>query len=416
MVRKFLIKTSFTLLAASLGGSVLNASQPSQEISSQVGVPVTAASPEQRIAAYVKRTIQDWSAEGAVKLMKGHYARLGMIDQQDRWAAPELEAISDILLPQDLDREKIYAFIDIMANNVATNGYLHGFLLEAQDQEFPVFMAKMEADKQRVLPDMIAYAVVLDRLTKAMRDDYTLISTCEACYKRARNEVNIWKHMDAFQFAKLFSIEYPANKFVEFHQSGKIPTDFGRNLAPLNVAEACLEDVKKDHVGNARAGWSLIVNRPGDNADNYKTGAGPTHWSEDGKAVEFAPPLALQWDDLYITWNLAFMAQRNYGPYSLMKLLMPQLSSYRDHPQEFMYNRVISLYTHINWAFIRQAEDAKSGRPAEEWADEKLLALWGRFNRDSAHNYDDALVAADPTWINWLNDLDSKFHKLKPHD
>ncbi len=410
MIRRLARTSSLALLTCCIGGSVLNAAQPAQEISS---MSISAINPEERIASYVKQTLQDWTPERAVELMKGHYAQLRLMDANGHWAAPELEAISDFLLPKDMDQEKIFTVVDTIKNSVSGNAYLHDFLMQAQNKDFPVFFGKVEADKQRVLPDVMAFAVVLDRLTKAMREDYTLIEVCQRVFKKTRNEANVWKYMSAFGLAKVLSIDYTVDKFVEFHKSGKVPADFGRNLAPLNIGEPCLVDLRLGHLGNARAGWSLIVNRPGSDQDNLKTGAGPTHWSQDGKAIDFELPLALHWHDLYINWILAFMIHRPYGPYMLMKILTPQVIDYAGHPQGFIYNRIIAVYVYLQWHFVRLADDTKQGKVPEEWVDESLLSFWGGVNSDNARKYDDELLAADPTWINWLNDMDSMFRKLK---
>ncbi len=420
MIRRFARVGTFALMTAALGGHILAAQAPAAAATSVVTTSVvttsvvTAGSPEEKIASYVKQTLQGWTSAGAVDLMRGHYAQLRLIDANGRWAAPELEAISDFLLPSDLDQQKIYAFIDVMTASAAANGYLHDFLVQAKEEDFPLFRAKLAAGGNQMLPDMIAYAVVQDRLSKAMREDYTLMSTCETIWKKARNEANIWKYMEAFEFAKLFSIEIPAiEEFIKIHKSGAVPPNFLRAALPVNIMEACLEDLRKHHPENARSGWSLLVNRPGD-PENSKTGSGPAHWSEDGKAIHVALPLARHWDDLYSTWNLAFVAQRENGPYLMMKLLTPQVGSYENNPQEYLYNRVLALYTHMHWALLRRADDAKSGKTEMDWSmDEPILHLWGAANRDSGRKYDDELVAADPTWINWLKDLDSKFHSSK---
>ena len=70
-----------------------------------------------------------------------------------------------------------------------------------------------------------------------------------------------------------------------------------------------------------------------------------------------------------------------------MKLLIPSVSGYQDHPENYLYRRVTALFAHIiNFITIK----AKGG-PKINWKNEEFTQIWGRFNRASAKDYEQQL-------------------------
>ena len=79
-------------------------------------------------------------------------------------------------------------------------------------------------------------------------------------------------------------------------------------------------------------GKSLAKHKPGQSNDT-RTQQGETRISEDGQKLEFRPPLPRQWNDLYSTWNLAFVTNTELTPawpYFMVKLLIPSVSPCTD--------------------------------------------------------------------------------------
>ncbi len=415
MLKKIVNRCSVAIIAALLvtGCSMDSSQGQSDGTLETLGSAETALSLEGRIAQLVKDSLGDWTAQQASERMARHYVRLGLLDTNGQWKTTELSAISEYLLPQDIDAQKAKAFVDQIADAAASNEYLHAFLEKAQHENFQELQAKVAAEGAEVFPDVVAYAFVLERLTSAMRDNWRIMEPAMRILKKAREDAHIGEFMDWFDFAKLASVELPMKRFVEYHKSGKVPQDFLSFILPMNIAEASVFDLQKGYPNNARTGWTLMVNRPGTREYNSKTGAGPDHWSEDGNAIDLGLPFAREWADLYSTWNLAFVAQRRYTPYLFTKLLIPRVGDYRANPEEYIYDRAIALYLHLHWGLIRRAEELRAGITPNDWSDAKLIRLWGDTNRESAYKYESQVANADPSWRNWFQRQNSEFQRAK---
>ena len=168
-----------------------------------------------------------------------------------------------------------------------------------------------------------------------------------------------------------------------------IDPNYGISVS-VNILEAVAEDFRAKNGDNALAGKALAKNRPGLKNDT-RTHQGPTRISNNGQRLEFRPPLPRQWADLYSTWNMAFVTNSELTtawPYYLVKLLIPSVSGYHDHPEKYLYARVTALYAHINYAINTEANE---GFPIN-WSNKALTQFWGRINRISARDYENQLA------------------------
>jgi hypothetical protein len=147
-----------------------------------------------------------------------------------------------------------------------------------------------------------------------------------------------------------------------------------------------LGDKVKGFGDNAAAALPLVANKPGEST-NPRLQTGPATFSADGKKVLVAYSLPKEWDDLYQVWNMAFCSQIGSYPMWISKLFIPQLSSYKNRPQEYIHRRIISLYAALHYFDFSQIEDAKDGIPSIDWHDDALTRLWGKLNRESARDY-----------------------------
>ena len=386
------------------GANVLSAndSTTSDVNSTSVGV----------VALAVKSAINDWTIPSGRALMQHHLVQFRLMDESGAWQAPQLSAISERLWPSNIDLAAADAFVDQVAAAAADNPYLLNFLDQAVKLNFPNLSAKFASEGKTVIPDVIAYGIVLQQLTKAMYDDWTLIPVLEGIWKRARKDDDVSQYMELFDFAKLTTVEDPINHFVSYHQSGVVPGSFLHTILPVNILEAIMVDIHEGHTDNARAGWYLMINRPGSPTCNIATEACPTDWAPNHKGIELGMPLPRQWAELYAVWNLSFVTRYGHFPYVFCKLLIPQVNNFKDSPKEYIYNRALALYAHLNYAYIGRADDAKAGKKEIEWRDESLTRLFGKVNLQSGRNYQDTLEKADPSWTNWFHDSASRFNGL----
>ncbi|MCP4130859.1 MAG: hypothetical protein GY754_07740 [bacterium] len=78
----------------------------------------------------------------------------------------------------------------------------------------------------------------------------------------------------------------------------------------------------------------------------------------------------------------------------MVKLLIPRVSDYKDCPEKFVYNRVLALYTHIQYTLISRADAVKKGEKEIAWKDEALVKFWGKINKENAQKYNDEVKNA----------------------
>ena len=220
-----------------------------------------------------------------------------------------------------------------------------------------------------------------------------------------RSEQGWWKHLSAFEHAKLITLER-ALVFFGYHRAKAsepshlpIPANFGRVGLPFNIFEAVLQDaVFYRQSANAWAGVPLILARPG------RAGR-PAELSPDSRrAVRMHLPQPDAWKDLYVSWNLAFTANYQDAPYFSAALFCPCILG--ASPDEFMYHRTFALHLHAS-AQIRARSRLGVGpggrvQAERDWAQAcrraGLVSAWGDRNLRAAHEYYAACAPA----LGWI--------------
>ncbi|HET6416565.1 MAG TPA: hypothetical protein VFG22_09730 [Polyangiales bacterium] len=343
------------------------------------------------IADRIKELIAGLRRDRITELIRRHLLQFRLIDGTGRWQAGELAALGDWLLGEDLDTDDALELVDEAAHCAAANPYLTEFLDRAKGQVFDRLYQKVQMEGARVLPSVVTYGMLLERLTQAMRNDWGIIKACREIWMRARNADGMNSHLTVFERAKVLSIDVTIDWVLGFHESGSVAPKFTRVLLPMNIIEAMFEDVRLGNRDNAASAWPLVKDRPGSWAREAKTGAVAAHWSEDRKAISLSFALPRKWADLYATWNLAFVSHYGDFPYLMTKLLIPQVNGYQNCPEEYIYNRLLALYCQLHYTGFGRVDLARQGRDAIDWHDEALTKLWSSVNRQSAAKYSEAV-------------------------
>jgi len=343
------------------------------------------------IAERIKEVISGLRRDRITELIRQHLMQFRLIDGTGRWQAEELAALGDWLLGKDLDTDDALELVDEVARCAAANPYLVEFLDRAKGEAFDRLHHKVQTEGATVLPSVVTYGLLLERLTQAMRNDWRLIEACRVIWLRARDAEEMKSHLIVFERTKILSIDLAINRVLGFHQSGSVAPEFARLLLPMNIIEAMFEDVRLGHRDNAASAWPLVKDRPGSWAREAKTGEVAARWSEDRKAIVLSFALPRRWADLYATWNLAFVSHYGDFPYLMTKLLIPQVNGYQDAPEEYLYNRLLALYCHLHYLGFGRVDLARQGRDSIDWHDEALTKLWSAVNRESAEKYSEAV-------------------------
>ena len=343
------------------------------------------------IAERIRESIAGLDKDRITELVRRHLAQLRLIDAAGTWQAQELAALGDWLLGEDLDTRDALELVDEAARCAEANPYLVEFLSRAEGEAFDRLYRKVHTEGATVLPSVVTYGLLLQRLTQAMRNDWRILQACKEIWLKAREVEDMKSHLIVFERVKVLSIDVPIKRALEFHESGSVAPDFARVLLPINIIEAMFEDIRLGNPDNAASAWPLVKDRPGSWARKAKTGEVTARWSEDRKAILLSFALPRRWADLYATWNLAFVSHYGDFPYWMTKLLIPQVNGYQDSPEEYLHNRVLALYSHLHYMGFGRIDLARQGRNAIDWHDEALTKLWSSINRESADKYSEAV-------------------------
>lgn len=354
-------------------------------------------SPAEKIAAIVKSKIAEVTDDQMLNLMKKQFVQMRLMDESGNWAAPELKAHSNELLPVRVYRSEILNFIDDVASTANKNDYLRGFLESAKNTKFKTLQMNVDLQGHIVFPVAVAYAMDLERLTKVLRNDWTALRACSRVWEAARKKEHLIIEMikqipkegvavTTFDIAKLFSVQMPIDSILTYQEEGKVPADFLKVMLPVNIGEAIGIDMKDKFFANAAAGAVLAANPPGGKS-NSLTGEGPAQWSSDGNAIRVNMPLAEQWANLYSTWNLAFVSNIASGPFVMSKLLIPQVANHYGNSSEYIYNRAIALLAHLHYALLGRLDHGTQLSTNIDWRDSELTEAWGAYNLKAATSY-----------------------------
>ncbi len=346
----------------------------------------------------IERSVAHLDAARTHDALAAHLRTLRLRDPDGRWVANELEARASFLLPGDVDGTELGAFARRVADGVQQNPYLVHAIDAMAAAALPARTDMFHSEVDNVLADVATWALALDRLTAAMHEDWRVLAACRDAWKAARAREPLRRHASAFERAKVASLDVAFGYTLAFHQGRPIPPRYARWMLPLNIVEAILDDVRKGHADNARSALPLVAAAPGTRRHDAATGAGPTGWSDDQRAILYRMPLPRQWADLYGTWNLAFVAGFPDMAYLIPKLIIPQVAQYQSTPEAYIYKRSLALYAAAHFVLFRRLDRASDVVTSDvRWVEAELLRRWGAANLESARSYTSDLLACGST-------------------
>lgn len=338
------------------------------------------------IGQYVKQTVMESDSQ-PYELMVRHLQQLQLLDENKKWRDSRLEDISDNLLPQNIDVKLVTGFIDEATACAVENPYLKSAIAETKFHDLADLFQTIESEGSRVLPDVIAYGMVLQNLTKAIYKDINILKACNDIWVNALKDVSwfqYFKCFSPFELAKYYTI-FGLYGVIRDCEKGHTSPDRFRYGVPFNILEASLSDLFHGHWGNAKAGWALMTNPAGGNKDP-DLGTGPTYVTDNeagGKSIHTFHPLPTDWANLYTAWNLGFVANYNNFPYFMTKLLIPQVNGFQDLPEEYLFNRIIALWVHANSELFGRIHN----KPTINWYNKGLVNAFNIANKHSAQDY-----------------------------
>ena len=336
------------------------------------------------------------SPEGLAERLAAHYRKWRLMLPDGSWASPLLARLGPELLPAAVPPDDVRVFLRNALDLLLRNPLFADFLEQALSRRFPQLETAAQAEGRRVLPDVLALALALDRLTRACRRNFRVWAECRRLLNRALRQSRAWRKTSLFLRAKAASVDPVAFFCIRAHDRPPqaLGPDSGSRWLQVNILEAVLVDLCEGFRDNARAGWILARHKPGRRTPDPATGAGPNTWSADAQAICLHPPLPQAWADLYQLWNMAFVSQLPESPYALAKLLVPAVAHYADAPEAYMYSRVIALHLFLAWMAMDRAESPDARLRHLPWNDPGLTRLWGACARAAALRYRDLVRCA----------------------
>ncbi|MDO5520969.1 MAG: hypothetical protein Q4G58_10800 [bacterium] len=321
-------------------------------------------------------------------IMMKHYKLLHLMDANGKWKAKLLEDNHEYLLPDEITKEAINAFMDEMIALGLENQYLVKYIEQCSPENYKHLRHKFKKEGAKVIPDVVAYSLMLDNLTSLCLEDWHILEYLYKHLRSCRKELGSFKELPLFHKIKLISVELPIKNYLECHRTGNIKPTSGGIAVAINILEATWTDYKSGIRDNAKAGWVLAKNKCGAKQKDPKTGVGPSGWSKDGKYIQRVYPHGRNWADLYQVWNLCFCTRFKDFVYVIPKLLIPSVANYKDHPSNYIYQRAIALYIYLNWSSFDYLEKQKNNEPCIQWHDKALSLELAKSNRRMAMHYE----------------------------
>ena len=321
--------------------------------------------------------------------MAAHFRKWRLLRPDGSWASPLLAQLGPELLPASVPPDDARAFLRRALDLLLLNPFFADFLEQALACRFPLLENTTRTEGARVLPDALALALALDRLTRACRRDFRVWAECRLLLNRVLHQSGALRKASLFLRVKAVSVDPVAYFCIRAHQ--RPPHALGRSsgsrILQMNILEAVFVDLCEGFRDNAHAGWILARHKPGRRSPDPASGAGPNAWSPDEQAICLRPPFPKEWADLYQIWNMAFVSQMPEFPYVATPLMVPAVADYATAPDAYMYSRVIALHLFLAWLIFDRAESPNHRPRRQPWNDPSLSRLWGACARQSALRY-----------------------------
>lgn len=344
--------------------------------------------PLDALGAVLKKNIESIPIDDFRMALNSHLKQLKLLNHDGDWAHPKLEEIENQIVPQTIVHEVFTSLLDEMIRLMYRNQYLLPLFNNFNQADLTKTIEHFNKDSDWVMAHLMSYALLMENLTKAQYNDWRILEVCHEVWIKEQIASDIRKHMKWFDKLKMDGIKKPIDSFIRFHKTGKVDKNFFRMGMPLNVLMAVAKDMTLGNKGNAKAGWFLAKQNTYQNHVSVTNGQ-YAQISPDGKALEIIMPNQPHWIDFYLSWNLAFCAHFHRFPWVMIKLLVPQVTNYQDKPHEFLYNRIMALYTTLNYTYFMRADDMNQYDNLLNWQDPILLKLWNDNNSDAIKSYID---------------------------
>jgi hypothetical protein len=295
----------------------------------------------------------------------------------------DVELLKTKILPAEISLAEVDEYLEKLVSANSQNPYLVNFLSTAAIS--PALLAKIEAEGHSVFPDLLAYGMLLENLSKLLREDVEFLKYCRIIMDLKLRTTGATKYFNEFEKIKIPVLNKFGDEYVLYQQKGEVPFSLGYDVLSENIMVAAEWDKRWGNEANFEVGRVLCSNPAGWSDSWLPNGAGPTVIAPDRVGMLFSPPNPQEWADLYTVWNLGFVSSYENWPYFFMKLITPFVAEHVKNPTEFMHRRGMALFLHANFALIGRPLKSDSSKVA--WGSKKLYMDFGAANLRYSRNY-----------------------------
>ena len=242
--------------------------------------------------------------------------------------------------------------------------------------------------------DSFVRAVLAEPIPKKPNEKTMLEAIAQDFFQR-RKEMNALQYFPFFNRLKAASVEIPIRNQIIPLKSGRRPCwgadEIGRgDTLAINIYEAVVFDLRRGCVDNAKAGH-VLMNAPAQRHEISRLGNTMCRTSATlNGALLCDLPLPVEWNDLYVSWNLAVVSYENW-PLMAMKLLNPTVcAGYRtaELSSTFLYCRTLALWLNGYYQSFDRGSRKSFRSEGLDWRCEALQRLLGSVNKDAAMRYE----------------------------
>lgn len=322
------------------------------------------------------------------RLIEDQYYQMWLRDSQGNWVLPNFKKYDSHLLPT-LSSSDVNAFVDQIVGAVYKNDYLMRLMLSLSDKDKDAVRNKFEAEGDDLFPHILAQAILLERLTSGIRNDYRLLDEAINHWDEIVKDKRLKKRLNIGYKIKYASVLGPIRKVVEAMKSGKVEKNFLKQMISVNIIEAGLYDMFVGNHDNWVAAKLLSKFRPNGKASRTLHGKkdARSQFSPDGKAIYLVYPLEKKWADLYVTWQLGFLSQYDSFAFDFVKMLIPSVVDHYSSPKEFIFNRGVALYVSMFYSMMGRVPGKKLPSAKMKWAQKGITDAFGYVAKRSAEEY-----------------------------
>ncbi len=219
------------------------------------------------------------------------------------------------LLPKENTKDLIIQLLDQISQSAFNNIPLHDTLTSLSQENldfFEILFLKIQNEGQDILPHAIAYAFVLEPLTKLMVTERRLITDITNMFDNVKSNLFLLRYFSFFEYIKSNSLDNLRFSAEIGHVTNidleKPSPNTLRTGVFCNILEATITEFFYGSRNNAYTGWILASHPIGGRA-NSTTHSGPASYGYSNGLLNLflSPPLPKDWKNLYTLWNIAFV-------------------------------------------------------------------------------------------------------------